>query len=224
MTLNNGETVTISDRVRYLGFIFDKHLSLTSHVNKVVSRCYSLLKTIKGIRKYLMQSQVETLVHAIISCRIDYCNILLFGAQKVNCINKLQRVQNSASKVVLRKGHRQGFPSSLRLQVPYWLPVEKRIIFKALVVMFNCFIGTAPELISSLIVRKFPESNITDDDFNSDYDDRLFYPNLSIGRRAFCFYGPRIWNALPHEIRKCSSKEVFKSKDLLVAKLLCTHE
>ena len=168
----------INDSIKYLGFHFDKVLSLTTHVNKVVSHCYMLLKTIRGIRKYLTKSQVELLTHAIVTCRLDYCNALLFGAKKVDCINKLQRVQNCASKLVLRRGRLQGYPSAARLNILHWLPVEKRIVFKVLVVMYNCCNGTAPDLLCSLLTRKFPDSHIGDDDFNCDYDDRLYYPNL----------------------------------------------
>ena len=86
VTLNNGDVITITDRVKYLGFHFDNLLSMTAHVNKVVSHSYMLLKSIRSIRKFLEQSQVEKLMHSIITSRLDYCNSLLFGAQKVDCI------------------------------------------------------------------------------------------------------------------------------------------
>ena len=212
VTLNSGEVVTITDRIKYLGFHFDKLLSLTTHVNKVVSHCYSLLKTVRKIRRFLTQAQVKLVVHSVISSRLDYCNCLLFGAQKVNCINKLQRVQNTASKIVLQKGRHQGYPSSLRLEMLHWLPIEKRIIYKCLVIIYNCFNGTAPVLLSSMLVRKFPDSCITDDDFNPDFDERLFYPTFDIGRRAFQFYAPRLWNVLPIDLCSCTNKNKFKKQ------------
>jgi len=153
------------------------------------------------------------IVHSIISSRLDYCNSLLFGAQKVNCINKLQRVQDSASRLILGKGHLQGYPNARRLEILHWLPVNKRIIFKVLVIIFKCYRKQALILVSSILVRKFPNSTENDDDFNSDYDERLFYPNLSYGRRAFCYYAPRLWNVLPVFIRHAPSINIFK-KDL----------
>ena len=212
VVLNNGDVIEITDRIKYLGFYFDNLLSLTTHVNKVTSHCYSLLKTIRKIRRYLTEAQAKLLIHSLISSRIDYCNVLMFGAQKVNCLNKLQRVQDCASKIVLQKGRLQGYPSSYRLEILHWLPVEKRVVFKALVIIFNCFQGTAPVLLSSLLVRKFPDSIVTDDDFNCDFDDRLFYPTYSIGRRAFQFYAPRLWNVLPIDLCSCSNKDVFKKQ------------
>ena len=212
VTLNCGETVTITDRIEYLGFHFDKFLSLSTHVNKIVSHSYLLLRNIRKMRRFLTQPQAQLLVHSVIASRIDYCNVLLFGAQKVRCINKLQRVQNQASKVVIRMGRLQGYPSSLRLQMLHWLPVEKRIVFKALVIIYNCFNHSAPLLISSLLVRKFPDSLATEDDFNPDFHTSLFHPTFSIGQRAFQYYAPRLWNALPVELCACSTKEVFKKK------------
>ena len=212
VTLNCGETVTITDRIEYLGFHFDKFLSLTTHVNKIVSHSYLLLRNVRKMRRLLTQPQAQLLVHSVIASRIDYCNVLLFGAQKVRCINKLQRVQNQASKVVLRKGRLQGYPSSLRLQMLHWLPIEKRIVFKALVIIYNCFTCTAPSLLSSILVRKFPDSLSTDDDFNPDFHTNLFHPSYSIGQRAFQYYAPRLWNALPIDLCACSSKDVFKKK------------
>ena len=210
VTLNDGDIITTTNRIKYLGFHFDKFLSLTTHVNKVASHCYILLKTVRQIRKFLDQSQVEMIMHSIISSRIDYCNVLLFGSQKVNCINKLQRVQDCASRLVLGKGRLQGYPSTVRLNILHWLPVEKRIVFKILVIIYKCYHGKAPNIITSILVRKFPDSSPNDDDFNCDYDDRLYYPMLNIGRRAFSFYAPRLWNVLPMYIRQCVTLETYK--------------
>ena len=212
VTLNNGDVLTITDRIEYLGFHFDKFLSLKIHINKVVSHCYLLLKTVRKIRKFLERSQVELLIHSIISSRIDYCNALLFGAQKVDCLNKLQRVQNQASRLVLRRGRLQGCPSSLRLEILHWLPVEKRIIFKVLVIIYKCFQNKAPHLISSLLIRKFPSSTPDEDDYNCDFHEGLYYPNLNIGRRAFSFYALRLWNILPMSLRSATTIDDYKKR------------
>ena len=94
----------------------------------------------------------------------------------------------------------------------HWLPIEKRIVFKALVIIYNCFTCTAPSLLSSVLVRKFPSSLSTDDDFNPDFHTSLFHPSYSIGQRAFQYYAPRLWNALPVDLCACSSKDIFKKK------------
>ena len=53
----------------------------------------------RRIRKYLSRSVTESLVHAFITSRIDYCNSLLYGLPNSH-IMKLQRIQNAAARLV----------------------------------------------------------------------------------------------------------------------------
>ena len=57
------------------------------------------LYNIRRIRKYLSKDSTQTLVHAFITARIDYCNGLLYGLPAAH-LNKLQRIQNSAARLV----------------------------------------------------------------------------------------------------------------------------
>ncbi len=49
----------------------------------------------------LSVSDVEKLVHAFMTSRLDYCNALLGGCS-ASSINKLQIVQNAAARVLTR--------------------------------------------------------------------------------------------------------------------------
>ena len=207
VTLNDGATINISDRVEYLGVIFDKCLNFLKHINMITSNCYLLLNTIRRMRRFITQPEVEMLVHAVISSRLDYCNCLLFGVRKVDGLDKLQRIQNQASKLVLRKCHRQGYSNTRRLKILHWLSVPKRIVFKILTVVFKCYHSIAPTLVSSLLVLK-----VTNNEVSYKYDVRTFFPTLEIGRRAFVYHAPRLWNCLPIELRKCETKDVFKNQ------------
>ena len=85
--------------VRNLGVIFDSTLSLERHVNNVCKNAYYQIKCIGRIRKYLDLDSTKTLIHAYVTSRLDYCNSLLFGLPKYQ-IQKLQRVQNAAARLV----------------------------------------------------------------------------------------------------------------------------
>ena len=95
----------------------------------------------------------------------------------------------------------------------HWLPIELRIEFNIILIVFKIFKGLAPSYLSSLITRK-PESryNLR----NSSDKTLLSYPSFkskaTIGDRAFIFAAPKLWNNLPRDIRESSSINSFKSK------------
>ena len=83
--------------VRNLGVWLDSNLSMGDHITKTSSIAFYYLYNIRRIRKYLSNECTETLVHAFISSRIDYCNSALYGLPACQ-LQKLQRFQNSAER------------------------------------------------------------------------------------------------------------------------------
>ena len=114
----------------------DKHLNLKTHVNKIVSHCYKLLKDIGRIRSVLSQKHTETLVHAVTSSRLDYCNSIFYNMNKSNLF-KLQKVQNAAARLIVQKRRRESITSTIREL--HWLRIESRILFKILLLVYKWF-------------------------------------------------------------------------------------
>ena len=85
---------------RNLGAHFDQQLSMSSNINMICKSSYFHLRNISSIRSFLDVRTTETIVHAFVTSRIDYCNSLLFGITKQNLL-KLQRVQNCAARICL---------------------------------------------------------------------------------------------------------------------------
>ncbi|PFX18818.1 hypothetical protein AWC38_SpisGene16788 [Stylophora pistillata] len=83
--------------VRNLGTWFDSHLDMSTHVTKACACAFYYLYNIQHIRKYLSRESTEKPVHAFITCRLDYCNGLLYGAPECQ-IKKLQRVMNANAR------------------------------------------------------------------------------------------------------------------------------
>ena len=62
------------------------------------SFCYNT----KRILKHLSLKSTETLIHAFVSSRLDYCNSLLYGLSQAQ-IDKIQRVQNAAARLIFKQ-------------------------------------------------------------------------------------------------------------------------
>ena len=90
------ENIRPSQQAGNLGVIFDDTMSLSPYVNTIVKGAFYRIRNISKIRKYISKSTTEILIHSFVTWKLDFCNSLLFGAQKRNTV-KLQSVQNAAA-------------------------------------------------------------------------------------------------------------------------------
>ena len=192
--------------VRNLGKMFDSNLKIDMQITKTCQNGYYHLHNIRRIRKFLSQEATCTIIHAFITSQVDYCNSLMNGLPE-NLIMKLQRVQNTADRLVfnLRKYDRIT-PALVTL---HWLPVKYWIEFKTLLIVFKGLDGKAPTYIQEMITpSKSKRYSI-----RSNEERVLKVPKFkhdTFGKRAFAVYGPLAWNCLPKEIRLCDEIEAFK--------------
>ena len=115
--------MTASEHVRLLGvMISSSDLSLEKHVDTVFSKCFFWLRQLKRVRRSLDAESMKTLVHAFVTSRVDYGNIILVGAPK-SVTNKLQRVLNAAAQIVTgTRKYDQGLSHLLHTEL-HWLDV-----------------------------------------------------------------------------------------------------
>ncbi len=97
----DGCSVNSSSSVRNLGVLFDSNLSFEKHVSSICKTAFFHLKKLSKLQPMLSMLNAETLIHAFMTSRLDYCNALLGGCS-ARLINKLQLVQNAVVERVLR--------------------------------------------------------------------------------------------------------------------------
>ena len=83
----------------------------------------------------------KTLVQAFISCRLDYCNSLLFCIRD-GLFRRLQSVQNAATRLVT--GARLCDHITPVLWQLHWLPVRQGVVFKIAGLVHQSLVGLAP--------------------------------------------------------------------------------
>ena len=199
-TFIENQCIRFSTEVKNVGVWLDEQLNLKKHINKIVSHCFKLLKDIGRVRNVLTEKHTEMLVHAVSSSRLDYCNSLYINMNKDN-IFKLQKVQNAAARLVTRRRKRDSISGTLANL--HWLNVESRIIFKVILLVYKSIHGQCSENLT----LSYKQYNCRPDDY---LQLELKMVKTKYGRRTFTYAGPRLWNALPLQIRTIDNVNVFK--------------
>ena len=163
------------------------------------------LRNIARLRPSLSESVAETLVHAFVTTRLDYCNGVLFGVPKKN-LDRLQYVQNCAARVLTHtKPWQHITPTLIHL---HWLPVKSRISYKVLLLTYKSLHALAPQYLSDILHPHAPPRNLRSSDSGL-----LTTPRTKLrtfGDRAYSVAAPTLWNALPAEIRNIPTLDAFK--------------
>ena len=147
-----------TSHAKNLGVWFDSNLSMSVHITNACSASFFHLYNIRKISKYLSRECKETLIHALVTSRLDYCNSSLYGSSAY-LVKKMQRVQNSAARLIFQVSkfnHVTPLLSTL-----HWLSVKYRIIFKLLIITYKSIRGLVPSYLCSLLsVKKNDRYNL----------------------------------------------------------------
>ena len=190
-------TTRVVESARDLGVVIDSKLSLSAHVASLCRAGFYHLRQLRPILKSLTHVAARTLVQAFISCRLDYCNSLLYGVSR-SLIRKVQSIQNAAARLLTGAKRRDHISPVLRQL--HWLPVQRRVDFKLACFVFLSLSGRAPSYLADDIhlVAEGPRRRL-----RSSTDRSCAVPRTrsTFGDRSFSVAGPRVWDSLPAHLR-----------------------
>ena len=205
------QCIRFSNEVKNVGVWLDENLNFNKQVNSIVSQGYKINRDIRKIKKFLERENLEQLIHAAIASRLDYCNSILYGTSREN-MYKLQKLQNSAAKLIL--GQRKRDSASEALRELHWLNVESRITFKVLFIVEKATRNEGPVTIN-LNYNQWSCRSINDLKLETPWC------KTAIGERLIAYHGTRLWNALPLDLR---TEDMEKFKKKLKTLLFNDHE
>ena len=146
-----GDQVSKCDKIKLLGIWLDCNLNFKYHINMKCRTAILNIQKLKHIINVLTPEATRRIVHGMVTSHLDYANALYYGLLE-NSIKKLQRVQNMAAKVIL--GKKKLDSSRECLMALHWLPVQERIEYKILTLVYKCIVGEAPAYLIEMIQEK----------------------------------------------------------------------
>ena len=199
------EEVTFANSAKNLGVFIDADLSMSSHISNLSKTLYIEIRRIKQMSRFLSKNCLKTLAVSFILSKLDYCNALFKNLQEYQ-IDKLQKLQNFAAKVVLGKSR---FDHSTPCLIDlHWLPIKFRIDYKIAVTVFKCLNNLAPPYLNELIEIYNPSRSLRSSSLNLLTTKKTNFKTL--GDKSFASTAPLIWNNLPLNLRKEKSLDIFK--------------
>ena len=211
LSVNVGESqITQSLKVRDLGVTFDQFLNFDDHITAICRSTYFHIRNIGKIRNLLSYNACSAIIHALISCRLDYCNSLLYNVP-THKTDRLQRLQNQCARILTKSPRREHITPVLKSL--HWLKIQDRITYKILMLTYKSYYNIAPTYLCELISRRESSVNTR---LGSDQH-QLIMPPISKDcsntflDRSFIYAAPCEWNKLSECIRTSSFDSFRKS-------------
>ena len=171
---------------------------MDAHIIYLHCILFCQLAELEKIHSFLSTDAANKLAVSLVLSRLDYCNSLLAGISD-NKLNKLQRIQNHAARLVPHKS--KDASETALLRILHWLPVKARIQYTIACLCFQCiYQNSMPPYISDLLHPYCPSRTLCSLDTSL-----LTVPRFSLetfGKRSFSVFGPTVWNSLPLSLRK----------------------
>ena len=115
--------------------VMDSNLTFNAHISALCKACHFHLRSLRHIRRSLIDDMAILIAVALVQSRLDYCNLLFFNMLCLN-ISKLQRVQNLAARLALNDWRSPIQQIFVNL---HWLPIQARIKFKICTRTYSVF-------------------------------------------------------------------------------------
>jgi len=138
----------------------------------------------------------RTAAAAFISCRLDYCNSLLYGLLDTLLL-RLQSVQNATARLVT--GTRRSDHISPILHELLWLCIQEHVKFRVACLVRQSLSGQAPLYLADdcRFVSDSTRCSLLSADVSTCVVPRTL---SSYGDRTFAAAGPGLWNSLPVQL------------------------
>ena len=177
--------------VRSLGVTLDKKLTFDQHVTDICRSCYHHIRALRHVRESLQDEVARTVACSLVSSRLDYCNSLFVGMTKSN-FRKLQRVQNTLARAVLRRGKFEHITPALKEL--HWLPVEHRVTYKIATLAYTIKCTGQPAYLRELLPDYEPARTLRSSSKHLLCETAT---KTILSSRGFRHSAAAVWNNLP---------------------------
>lgn len=196
-------TITSSQSINILGIELDNKLSFNIHTDEICSQAGKQINALKRIKQHLDRQCKMTIYNSYINSVFNYGAAVWRFTSNAH-LDKLERTNKRALRFVTNKGH---LTYEEMCKQEGQLTIRKKCIKSLATTIYKIRNGSAPRYLQDLIRIQ-----------NSPYDMRDHdkcilpeYKTIRFGKRSLRYFGAKLWNSIPKEIKRSPSLNTFKS-------------
>ena len=187
-----------------LGVVFDNKLNFKSHVSNICKRASRQINALKRLSRFLNVDGRLRVYKSFILANFSYCPVAWLFCGKTNS-GKLEKLQERALRFIY--SDRESSYDNLLSRGNLLTLSMYRLRFLAIEV-YKCVENKNPQYLNALFIKKNSHYELRDTDLI--FQDR--FNTMKYGYRSFTYYGAKLWNSLPSDIKKSQSIDIFKHK------------
>ena len=198
-----GNTIIAEDKMKVLGVTLDDKLSFDYHISNICKIAAPQIGAFRRISPRLNEINRIRVYTSFIRSNFCYSPVTWIFCGKGNAL-KLEKLQERALKCVFMNSK---LSYHELLEKGNFLPLSiYRLKFLAIEV-FKCINDMNPVYINELFQMKYvpyhfrDSSRLTQNKFNT----------TTYGYRSFTYYGAKLWNCIPYDIKNTTDLETFKT-------------
>ena len=194
------------EKQKLLGVFIDENLSWTAHIDNLCSLISSKISLLKQLSSYVPVEIQKLFYQGYILPLIDYGSNTWETTSKHN-IERISKLQKRAARIILKADYNT--PSSVMFTKLGRATIPNRHNYKKAVLTYKAMNNLTPEYITDLLK---PVSETHNRNLRSVTCGSLSVPRskTALYDGSFSATAPKLWNALPSDIRTCSSLDNFK--------------
>ena len=182
----------------------DARLNFDSHISGICKKASRQINILKRLSKYLDQNSRINVYRSFVSSNFNYCPVswIFCGARNAR---KLERLQERALRFVFNDPYSE---YNELLKRGNFLSLSVLRLRALAIEVYKCFRGINPSYMNDIFQPKTSSYSLRDPFL-------LKQPKFSTktyGYRSFGYFGSKLWNQLPVEIKSSNSLPIFKNR------------
>ena len=161
---------------------------------------------INRIKEFFSSKARKIVIQTLVLSIINY-GMMIWGTTNKSQLKRVQKLYNFSAKVAVGGRSRYDHASPI-LEELKWLNIRKRIQYEQCIFMFNIISNKYPNWLFTIPAVSQVNQRCTRQQHN------FYIPrtNTDYGQRLMLVSGPRIWNALPPNIKDVTNVSTFKTR------------